>query len=229
MVSPKILPTVDNKNNLTALNNFRITEPLTVANIKSDDKNDFFPITTFNKTPKRWNLILPYTLMIVKANIDRNNNIKSYEVIKNNLGKLLAYTLPIAPQNISIAMPFAMRTTVLADGILVESNGIPLKQISINGTTGILPYRELNETSYDATDISSIFTTAQAGSNLVASFKAFSQNQTNNFQRTDQFFDNTGYEQFHKLSEFLQYYAFLAKQPENKDLRLAIDLAKLAA
>jgi len=226
MVSPKVLPTVDNKSNLTAINNFRIDAPLTVANIKSDDKNDFFPITTFNKTPRRWNLILPYSLMIVKANIDRNNNVKSYEVIKNNLGKLMAYTLPIAPQNISINMPFAMRTTVLADGILVESNGIPIKQITINGTTGILPYREVNEASYDATDIGSIFTTVNAGRNLVSSFKAFAQNQTNNFQQSDQFFDNTGYEQFHKLSEFLQYYAFLAKQPENKDLRLALDLAK---
>jgi len=226
MVSPKILPTVDNKNNLDALNNFRITEPLTVANIKSDDKNDFFPITTFNKTPRRWNLILPYSLMVVRANIDRNNNIKSYEVVKNNAGKLMAYVLPIGPHNLSINMPFAMRTTVLADGILVESNGIPLKQVVINGTTGVLPYRELNEASYDATDIGSIFTTVQAARNLVATFKSFAQNQTNNFQQSDQFFDNTGYEQFHKLSEFLQYYAFLAKQPENKDLRLALDLAK---
>lgn len=225
MVSPNILPTVDNKTNLTALNNFRINGPLTVANLRSDDTNDFFPITTFNKTPNRWNLILPYTLMIVKANIDRNNNVKSYEVIKNNAGKLMAYVLPISPTNISISMPFAMRTTILADGILVESNGIPLKQIVINGTTGILPYRELNESSYDAADLGSIFNTVNAGRNLIASFQAFVP-QTNNFQKSDQFFDNTGYEHFQKLSEFLQYFAFLAKQPENKMLRLVLDLAK---
>lgn len=225
MVSPKILPTVDNKSNLTALNNFRITGPLTVANIRSDDTDDFFPITTFNKTPNRWNSILPYSLMIVKANLDRSGNIKSYEVIKNNAGKLMAYTLPISPNNISISMPFAMRTTILADGVLVESNGIPLKQIVINGTTGIMPYREVNETSYDAADIGSIFNTVNAGRSLVASFQSFLP-QTSNFQKSDQFFDNTGYEQFHKLSEFLQYYAFLAKQPENRMLRLALDLAK---
>jgi len=59
VVSPNILPTVDNKSNLTASNNFRINSPLSVANIKSDDKNDFFPITTFNKSPSKWNAILP--------------------------------------------------------------------------------------------------------------------------------------------------------------------------
>ena len=225
MVSPNILPTVDNKSNLTASNNFRINSPLSVANIKSDDKNDFFPITTFNKSPSKWNAILPYSLLIVKANIDKNNNVKSYETVKNNLGKLMAYVLPISPQNLSINMPFAMRTTVLADGILVEGNGIPIRQIVINGTTGILPFRDTNQASYNATDIGSIFTTVQAGRNLVASFKNFSSN-VDKIDKTDQFLENTGYEHFHKLSEFLQYYAFLAKQPENKDLRLAIDLAK---
>ena len=42
----------------------------------------------------------------------------------------------------------------------------------------------------------------------------------------DAVFVNTGYEQFHRLSEFLQYYAFLSKKPKNKDLRLVLDLVK---
>ena len=190
-----------------------------------DDTKEFFPLSTFKSSSSTlWNAILPYRFLMLTA--DNNSTDPSSTVYNILSGNALGfssvnaiYTLPISPQNISIQMPFASQTTVLSDGILVENNGIPLRQIVISGTTGVLPFRKANPPAYLGTGSN----TARAAQNLASSVTNIGSSLSAN---TPPEFFQTGYEQFHQLSEFLQVYALLVKNPANNNVRLAFDMAK---
>jgi hypothetical protein len=200
----------------------RVVKLLESNQYKADDSADMFPVSSFELLNANWNKAYFYKLIIAKAKNDG-----SYETVKiQNMP--LVYNLPISPQNISINSPFATQTTILSDGVLVESNGSPLKQINFQGTTGILPYRDTEQTSFDTGALSAFAPNiGRVANNVKQAIQAFDPSSTAELIRKKQnIFDNSGYALFHKLSQFLNYYAFLSKQPENKDLRLVFDMVK---
>lgn len=206
----------------------------TTLGIKFDDSLDFFPVTKQSRDPNLWTATLPYRFVMVTASKDKN---PSYNIISSGPASTAGvsqaiYTLPIAPQNISIQMPFASQTTVLSDGILVENNGIPIRMITISGTTGVLPFRSVSAPSYNNSVLGSLAgNTARSVSNTINAGKAIAGNIASGFggAKADPTIQNSGYEQFHRLSDFLQIYALLAKDPQNNAVRLAFDMPKDAA
>ncbi len=199
-----------------------ISDVLEKAQLDSNDVDDMFPVSIFGLEPSNWNRLFNYRLIIGQIQSDRSIRILT---AKN---KDLIYNLPIGPQNLNISMPFASQTTVLADGILVENNGIPLKQISIQGTTGVLPFRDTEQTSYDTSVLSAFAPNiSRVANNVKSAVQAINPADMAAMVRRKQgIFDNSGYTQFHKLSQFLQYYAFLSKKSKNKNLRLILDMVK---
>lgn len=198
----------------------------------------FFPLTgdALLIDPNAWNQLLPYRLIMVEAapppsGIDSKIAPRTtYSILgQSRILSVPIYTLPIAPTNLSIQMPFASQTTILSDGVLVENNGIPLRNITIAGTTGVLPFRPIGAASYDSSLAGELGgNTVRAAKNLAGNAKAVGAAFKNSPLNTkpDPWIENSGYAQFHKLSEFLQLYAEIAKHPKNKNIRLALDIAK---
>ncbi len=220
--------------------------------IKSDIKQkiaetEFFPISqSFVYKADNWNKLLPYRLLLLKASENKVSNPlnKGGQADKTEYSILSSiyaspatgsvqpiFTLPIAPQNLSIDMPFANQTTVLSDGILIENNGAPIRMITIAGTTGVAPFRALGAESYSSSiggelvgnTIRSAKAIGRSASNIKSSLQSLGGigGDTNSPELS-----NTGYAQFHKLKDFLDLWANLSKRPENKNLRLALDLGK---
>ena len=73
----------------------------------------------------RWSQKFPYRLLVLESKPDNKYSLVS------------GFRLPVNPQEISVDTPFAIGVTVTSQGILEEHNGFPLKQISIQGTTGV--------------------------------------------------------------------------------------------
>jgi len=80
----------------------------------------------------RWSQKFPYRLLVLESKPDSNEP-KS----DNKYSLVSGFRLPVNPQEISVDTPFAIGVTVTSQGILEEHNGFPLKQISIQGTTGV--------------------------------------------------------------------------------------------
>lgn len=195
------------------------------SNNEWDDSDDFFAISLreMRIPTQNWKKFFAYRLLIVRA---KDTNPADYEIVQDSTGKQLIYNLPINPQNIVIQMPFASVTTILADGVLVESNGSPLKNIAIQGTTGLVPFRDTEATSYDSSLLSAFAPNiARSIGGAASAAKSIGSNAAE-ARAKNLIFENTGYAQFHKLSQFLQYFAFLSKQTKNKDLRLVLDMLK---
>lgn len=202
--------------------NARISNLLETAKYNSDDSEDFFSVTEFPIKTGNWNRWFFYRLVIAKVN---DNG--TYETVKVQNVPMI-YNLPINPQNLTVVSPFASQTTILSDGILVESNGSPLKQISIQGTTGIMPYRDTEQTSFDTSVLSAFApSVGRVANNVKSAAQALNPSSIAEIIAKKQaIFDNSGYTLFQKLDQFISYYAFLSKKPENKNLRLVFDMVK---
>lgn len=207
---------------------------------------EFFPLTqNFVFKAENWNKLLPYRLLLLKASEAKTSNPldkgapadnTEYSIISGIYNTPATgsvqpvFTLPIAPQNLSIDMPFANQTTVLSDGILIENNGAPLRIITIQGTTGVAPFRGLGAESYNSSiggelvgnTLRTATSIGKTAKNIKSSIQAIGGVGGSNTPEMD----NTGYAQFHKLKDFLDLWANLSKRPENKNLRLALDLGK---
>jgi len=207
-------------------------------------ESEFFPISqNFLFKSDNWNKLLPYRLMILKASESKVKNPLNtgspsdnteYSILGNGLisGQLTQpiFVLPIAPQNLSIDTIFANQTTVLSDGILIENNGAPLRMITIAGTTGVLPFRQLGAESYSSGILGELagntLRSAQAVGRQVQNVRSQLQAVGGVGATNTPELENTGYAQFHKLKDFLDLWADISKRPENRDLRLALDIAK---
>jgi hypothetical protein len=151
---------------------------------------------------------------------------------------IASFRLPINPQQLNISSQFASKITVTSLGILEEHNGIPLKQISIQGTTGVFLGRpqqdaKKNDTSIIGTLFSGTISAAQSFvSSLKNTVSAFGQigggsNGSNPADApTDGRIRQTGYFQYHMLRLFLESYAELKKGPNGRAYRLAFEMAK---
>lgn len=180
-----------------------------------------------------WAENYPYRFIILKTQPRSSSGPQeiSYDIVSS-------FRLPINPQQLSISSPFATRVTVTSNGILEESNGIPLKSIVIEGTTGVFITREKNEVN-GAQDISILGTlfggTIDAASSFINSVKS-SISQFSNVgtstgtestsSASDALLQSTGYYQYNMLRMFLESYAELKKAASGGDYRLAFQMEK---
>src|SRR5690606_6195187 len=186
--------------------------------------------------PSNWNKEFPYQLLIVKKAKDGYNTLRTF-------------TLPIPPRSMSIQLPFAVVNNITLDGITEEHAGAPVRFISFDGTTGVAPFRRTNarapESSLAALNAATggVFGgTIEATQNLVnAVSNAFGKYASNTHNASESGLTkdvnnqdgipemSTGYAQFHLLREFLEGYAAMKLNKDNRDVRLALAIWKDSA
>jgi hypothetical protein len=182
----------------------------------------------------RWNQSFPYQLLIVEAQEGG-----TYRTTGRS------FTLPIAPESLSVSTPFAINTSVTLGGIVEEHNATPIKTIQASGTTGVLPLRgvsdqlQLNQLGVLSTAIfaGTITNATRIGNAAVNMVGDFNQNLNSNIKKNlvdNKSFDNntpdeigktSGYYQFKLLEQFLENYAEIKKSSPNK-FRLAFCMWK---
>jgi hypothetical protein len=167
----------------------------------------------------------PYQILVVKAQAGQDGKI-SYSQEKN-----WVFTLPIPPEALSISMPFAISVAATQGGVVEEHNGAPFRDISISGTTGILPLRG-SATVLKTPPLNGILggtvnqalQTANTAVKLATDLANVSQKQnlvTASDISTGDIGKTSGYYQFHLLREFLERYVQLKKTKEGFQFRLA--------
>lgn len=165
-------------------------------------------------------------------------NTLSYVLTQDVLSSNWIANLPITPQQLNITDNFAINTSATMRGIIEEHNGIKFKTIVASGTTGIWPRKPTREGSIKPPTITnSIFGgTLEALGGVADSVtriaRAFSGNHPNKAKKSvapenseaGQF--STGYYQALYISQFIERYALLKKNPAHKGLRLVFDIPK---
>ena len=121
------------------------TDVLLQRSIKNFSNKDFLVQGAF------WNFPETFLLGATGSSInqapgytDRGYNLVCFADQKNSLGEqissvILNYRFPINPANIQISIPAAASNTVTMHGMHEESNGSPLRNITISGSMGITP------------------------------------------------------------------------------------------
>jgi hypothetical protein len=174
----------------------------------------------------RWNKTFPYRLCLWKK--EETGWDQNYET-------LTPFTLPIAPENLTISTPFAITTTVTLGGIVEEHNGAPLRTITITGTTGVLPLRGQVAgaaiTRAGPSLPSSIFAGTLSGvTALGAAVQQLGTGKgaTNALvdDNSDEATSGTGYAQFKLLQRFLEIYITFKKTAAGRNTVLALELWK---
>lgn len=160
--------------------------------------------------------LYPYKLLMIRR--DANANIFKIES---------TFTLPITPQQLDISTPFAINLTPTLTGIVEEHNSTRFREITMSGTMGVLPNRgeaerkpiegplnELKNFAADITGATDLATSTIASIPYVQILKLRDANQV-----SDSFIDNkSGYQNLHRLRNFLEVYAEAKKR--NQNLRL---------
>lgn len=175
-----------------------------------------------------WNRTFPYQLLILKR--------VSGKWMKAEDVPTPEFTLPIPPQTLSIDMEFASVVEATQGGIVEQHNGAPFRDITLQGTTGVLPLRGVAERS-SPTPLGSLAEgvfagTVRAAQSLVQASGA-SQPQQNVI--SDEAFKGldadspaygTGYYQFLLLKRFLEWYANAKKSKTYQDYTLGFAIWK---
>jgi hypothetical protein len=185
----------------------------------------------FEYQATRWSKNFYYRFVIFEVSTSGMSGAPSYTPVAS-------FKLPINPQNIQITTPFASKLTVTSDGIYEEHNGIPIKEISISGTTGVLPNRkavgqadgQLSPFGQLASAVApntvrAISQTVSSVQNLISSFDSVLNNTQGSGQNTSEAI-LTGYGQFHLMRLFLEGYAALKISKGGNKYRLALHMPK---
>ena len=153
----------------------------------------------------------------------------------------MSIELPIGPQNITMNVPAATSISVTMKGIVEDSNAAPLRSITINATTGIMPIGAMKQSSSGTSNlleyafqntIQSFNSTISEATNVIndvkAVFNGSSQQASNRVNYADLGNDATatGYYFFHCLQRFLDLYLATKKTREGRTLRLAFYMFK---
>lgn len=171
-----------------------------------------------------WDKLFPFQFLYLR----KNGN--SYKIEDR-------FTLPIPPQSISISTPFAINMSITQGGVLEEHNGAPIRIITLQGTTGVLPLRgTAAKPGVLESNLTTIFAGTVTGARQVQTAISQARNlvgagtpPTNVVSDADLEKDNalkgTGFYQFLLLKRFLEAYA-AAKKAGDKDLRLGFAIWK---
>lgn len=145
--------------------------------------------------------------------------------------------LPITPQQLKITDQFSINTSATMRGVVEEHNGVKFKIITASGTTGIWPRKPVvgGRISSPSTLGSIAGGTIEAAQGLASNVgklaTMFSDRKKKKPNETKPEDSNagrfsTGYYQALFLGQFLEQYAEMKKDPENKNLRLVFDIPK---
>jgi hypothetical protein len=150
------------------------------------------------------------------------------------LDRQWSYRFPITPQSISVVDQFAINTTPTMRGVVEEHNGVKFKNITMSGTTGVLPNKPSVAPYPSTPPFGGFFAGAiESAQKLAKQFdklkKAFGGGNTSKAKRpgqVDKSIFYTGYYQALRLSQFLERYATAKKDPANRHWRLVLDIPK---
>lgn len=167
-----------------------------------------------------WDKQFPYQLIMLR----HVGNGKYARVPKG------VFTLPIPPQALQKSMPFAIVNSITQGGVVEQHNGTPVRMITLQGTTGVLPGRPTGKILGGNGIVQSVFAgTIRAVDQFTSAVGAI-QNTFAGFSRPNIVTDSdlegdlqgtTGYYQFLLLEQFLISYATLKTTDAGKDIRLA--------
>jgi len=144
------------------------------------------------------------------------------------------FTLPIPPESMTISTPLSITTTATLGGIVEEHNGIVFRTINVTGTTGVLPLRDVvNSSALEAQSVaSSIFAgTTNAFSQAQKSASTTKPKKPTNIvdkelvDRGDLSY-STGYYQWKLFERWLESYAALKQQASGRSLVMAFEVWK---
>lgn len=174
----------------------------------------FFPVVSSAQIDYTlWCQTRPYQLAVLQAE-------------GNDYNLIQTYTLPIAPEALSISTPFAITTAATLGGIVEQHNGAPFRTISIQGTTGVLPNRSSGGNNGPLMSaVGTIFAgTVSNALNAVSAARAAtdagnSYVNPNVYRVDDTVGLRSGYYQFLILRGFLEHYA--NRKKNDPTLRLA--------
>jgi len=178
----------------------------------------FWPQIELLSVADRWNKAYPYRLHIL------------------NEGIVTSITLPIPPEAMTISTPFASNVAATIGGIVEQHNGAPFRNISLQGTTGVLPNRGRPNTNTTVSSedafLNGIFLGALNNFSLARQYDAFATGTP--FQQpllypeiesaTDAEKKGTGFYQFKLIEHFLEQYAHMKKR--NPKFRLCFSVDK---
>lgn len=197
--------------------------PKTILNVLRENPNaEAFWSTTYRDSDideLRWDQSFPFQLMILEEVGGRYVELP---------GGNSRFTLPIPPQSMTKSMPFAIGLTVTQGGVVEEHNGIPVRTISLQGTTGVLPGRGAGTSLAKPNFLESVFAgtirSAQGVANAALKLdpnNGFRVNYIKNDDVLGELKGTTGYLQFLLLSQFLEAYAHVKKTKAGRKYRLA--------
>lgn len=180
-----------------------------------------------------WNRLFPYQFLIVER---VESGWVQADIKDSRVRELGPYTLPISPEQLQISTPFAISTTATLNGIVEEHNGIVFRNISIRGSTGILPLKS-----------SATPTNLISGQNALGGIFAGTINAINNtaslfkgveypnvipqaqFETDDHLIRGTGYFQWKLLERWFEAYSELKRKKNAARFAMALAVHKESA
>jgi|GEM_PF-4065210 len=193
-------------------------------------------------------------LFFAFAGIDGNDfrKIYPYSFSLTIAKKTYEIFLPLPPSAFSMDIPSASQLTVTLNGIVEESNGAPLRNISISGSTGIVNQAStiFNEQSSAASSepwyktaadyairygglgntVGGIQNVVQTGTNAIQNIsRALGLGGINFYplnSQDDKIKKRTGFYWFHSLLRFFEIYLLLKKSAGGKNVVLGFNMYK---
>lgn len=172
-----------------------------------------------------WNKYFPFQLVLLEKK-EGNYEVKSGQ----------SFTLPIPPQALTISTPFAITGSVTLGGYLEEHNAAPIRNIVLQGTTGVAPHRGTPDQRNDFSLSGSIFggtingiqrTQAGVASMAFGTQALFTPNiLTDDELKNGKAQNTTGYFQFMMLRNYLEQYANLKATKDGQRFRLGFAIWK---
>lgn len=198
--------------------------------------------------------IYPYSFSIIEEKQEfagpfssaKNAVVKKSVVVKEIF-------LPLPPSSFVMDIPSATQLTVTLNGIVEESNGAPLRNISISGSTGVVNKSSsiYNESAVNSTSQKDFLNTVAdyairygGLNNTVNAIQNVSETVENAVQRVsrsiggnginfyplntedDKIANVTGFYWFHSLLRFFEYYLHIKKSKQGKNFRLGFNIYK---
>jgi len=187
------------------------------------NEDPFWSYAELSTEKRRWNKVYPYRLCLWTRNEDGRWE-QDYSVLQ-------PFTLPIAPESLTISTPFAINTSVTLGGIVEEHNGAPLRTISISGTTGVLPLRgraEGTAANRSSTGtLNAVFAgTLRGASQVKTAITGTGIGATKNTLAAEESESSSGYAQFKLLQRFLEAYVTYKKKIGARNTVLALEMFK---
>lgn len=204
-------------------------EEATLAGIPVDGKD--FASTPYSIKADNWWRTVPYGFRIIQPTksieISSLSDIARSSIDMGVLpdvrgGSAMVFYFPVNPESINISTPYAVQVTPTLGGIVEEHSGAVFYNITLSGTTGILPSidytsgsprndsKELRNLVYEPSDLSKNIN-KYTGGFLSNTINTVNSAVSKIFGTSDKTVDsarsvNSGYTSFHVLYKFLWLY-----------------------